>query len=66
MQRIDEKPYLYNITYIGDHTCSLACNVTDSSMNNQADMMTQFGVDDVDHNLCKTTQCLILLLVGVP
>ncbi|XP_054778582.1 disease resistance protein RRS1-like [Prosopis cineraria] len=49
VQGIDEKPYLYSITYIGGHTCTQASNVTDSSMINQADLTNQFG-DDIDDN----------------
>ncbi|XP_054776428.1 transcription factor WRKY45-2-like isoform X1 [Prosopis cineraria] len=48
VQRIDEKPHLYSITYSGKHTCTQASGVNNSSMNNQVDVIAQLGVDDID------------------
>ncbi|XP_054777407.1 uncharacterized protein LOC129285665 [Prosopis cineraria] len=48
VQKIDQNTSLYRITYFGNHTCTQASSVTVSSMNNQVDVMTQFGVDDID------------------
>ncbi|XP_054777405.1 FHA domain-containing protein FHA2-like [Prosopis cineraria] len=48
VQRDDEEPFLYNITYCGRHTCRQTSSATNSSMNNQADLLIQHGVDDDD------------------
>ncbi|XP_054777410.1 probable WRKY transcription factor 30 [Prosopis cineraria] len=48
VQRDDEEPSLYNITYRGRHTCRQTSSATNSSINNEADLMTQSRVDDDD------------------
>ncbi|XP_054777412.1 uncharacterized protein LOC129285669 [Prosopis cineraria] len=48
LQKSEEDPTLVEITYKGCHTCTQASSVTNSSMKNQVDIMTQYGIDDDD------------------
>ncbi|XP_028765010.1 uncharacterized protein LOC114723036 [Neltuma alba] len=51
VQRDDNIPDLYNITYHGHHTCRQIYRETESSMNNHVDLRSQSWVDD-DDDIC--------------